>query len=845
MGFGYKVDFLDGDGAVIHTIPDSTTIKQVNLGGIDTGSMERFDSLTHFVRRGDNLATPSSFVIEAIISEASLSTLRTRVNAIRNALYSSARVKVYANGSYTFHMLPSTVALSHGILVQRIFRNAVRVTIYINPATSIAEYEPPALPNELVEGYILWLNAAEKTYSDAGLTLSVEAEGIREWHGEGSGGYYAVQGNSGNRPTFTNSQGFPAVRFSGGQWFTIPNYFWEGGSIFFVCKPEESSNVAYRSLMGYKAASGSFSIRYLRSSNDVGRMRFSGGGLNATDFKIYGDFYVQCVTAQQDELKLYVDDVVVASDFTGSVGSVNQSLPLLLGALYYNSTAVDKFLGYMTDVVMYDRVLDANEIQQNINFFRSKDNAIRIPTLPANVTGAGIWLAGDEHVYKDLNTPAASNNDVQLWKDKSGHRNAYQTSSSAKPTFEIVDGIKALYFDGAKFLRHTYFGDLGTCFVVAKLTSGSNVYRSLLGAYGGSGSANMYLRSATPNGEIVCALEGMPSAQTRKISNAWYLLSTRFDEATGVELSINGSVVSQTGSGNRTPVPQNGVTPPLIGATYYGGGVVDKHVGYIAELIIFPNRLGDADYNSIIDYLKTKYGFEDLTEPLTTGLKTNWDASQGVYKDAGVTLAGIGDSIQQWNDQSGNGYHATQITSGDQPVLQSVDGVNVPFFAGVSEHLKHSYLGDAQTIYIVYKPSDTGANQRIAFGTGNSTSSPLSSYFLRANNSSSQADWVRNGGMTVTFPRAVNQWAAHTLTYDNTSLKGEVFNGAVSQGVDTGTSKKTGGGTGVIGASGKHDGSVFGHYKGHIAQILTYDVKHTTLERLAMNNFLKDKWSVL
>lgn len=40
----------------------------------------------------------------------------------------------------------------------------------------------------------------------------------------------------------------------------------------------------------------------------------------------------------------------------------------------------------------------------------------------------------------------------------------------------------------------------------------------------------------------------------------------------------------------------------------------------------------------------------------------------GLYTDAGTTLASAdGDRIAQWNDQSGNGYHATQTTSADRP----------------------------------------------------------------------------------------------------------------------------------------------------------------------------------
>jgi hypothetical protein len=40
-----------------------------------------------------------------------------------------------------------------------------------------------------------------------------------------------------------------------------------------------------------------------------------------------------------------------------------------------------------------------------------------------------------------------------------------------------------------------------------------------------------------------------------------------------------------------------------------------------------------------------------------------YKADAGVYKDAGTTLAANNETVQQWNDQSGNGYHLKQATS--------------------------------------------------------------------------------------------------------------------------------------------------------------------------------------
>lgn len=59
----------------------------------------------------------------------------------------------------------------------------------------------------------------------------------------------------------------------------------------------------------------------------------------------------------------------------------------------------------------------------------------------------------------------------------------------------------------------------------------------------------------------------------------------------------------------------------------------------------------------------------------------------GLYTDAGTTPAvNHGDLIQQWSDQSGNGNHATQATSGNRPTLSTatVNGKNVVAFDAAS-----------------------------------------------------------------------------------------------------------------------------------------------------------------
>jgi hypothetical protein len=58
-----------------------------------------------------------------------------------------------------------------------------------------------------------------------------------------------------------------------------------------------------------------------------------------------------------------------------------------------------------------------------------------------------------------------------------------------------------------------------------------------------------------------------------------------------------------------------------------------------------------------------------LPSNLAANLVAWYKADAGVYHDAGVTLATNGQTVWQWNDQSGNGYHLVQATSAKRPTL--------------------------------------------------------------------------------------------------------------------------------------------------------------------------------
>ena len=99
-----------------------------------------------------------------------------------------------------------------------------------------------------------------------------------------------------------------------------------------------------------------------------------------------------------------------------------------------------------------------------------------------------------------------------------------------------------------------------------------------------------------------------------------------------------------------------------------------------------------------------------------SGLQLWFAADSGVYKDAGTTLARNGDTVQQWNDLSGNSYTLSQTTSGNKPslVTNAYKGLPTVQFTGGS-YLNTTTFGSPisqpTTIFIVSALLTTSGNQ--------------------------------------------------------------------------------------------------------------------------------------
>ncbi|MBS1669721.1 MAG: T9SS type A sorting domain-containing protein [Bacteroidetes bacterium] len=85
---------------------------------------------------------------------------------------------------------------------------------------------------------------------------------------------------------------------------------------------------------------------------------------------------------------------------------------------------------------------------------------------------------------------------------------------------------------------------------------------------------------------------------------------------------------------------------------------------------------------------------------VSTNLATWFKANASVFKDAGSTSAANGDSVQQWNDKSGNGYNASNAGNIQYSALPAGDktGVKPIFYTNKSNFNPSLSFGGSSTV---------------------------------------------------------------------------------------------------------------------------------------------------
>jgi hypothetical protein len=195
-----------------------------------------------------------------------------------------------------------------------------------------------------------------------------------------------------------------------------------------------------------------------------------------------------------------------------------------------------------------------------------------------------------------------------------------------------------------------------------------------------------------------------------------------------------------------------------------------------------------------------------------SGLVLWLKAGVGTYQDTGFSTPAVadGDPVGGWQDQSGQGHHATQATAAAKGTLKPSikNGKSVVHFDGVDDYLAATF-GAATPfhLFVVLSPSGGGASNvgsPVGYSDGND----------RLGYSTTSATFDVGGtAITPTTPTQ-NNWYVVSAKANGSSSKVRV-NGADNVSGTVGTQTAT---SVVVG----DDGSTLREFQGDIAEILWY-----------------------
>jgi len=306
---------------------------------------------------------------------------------------------------------------------------------------------------------------------------------------------------------------------------------------------------------------------------------------------------------------------------------------------------------------------------------------------PAEIT-TEMWFDAD-----DYSTITEASGAVSEWRDKSGNdRHLSQTAFPvAQPVYDATGwsgGKPTLAFD-------TYNA----------ATRASTLYRDAtsdgMPATGYTLFTVIDPRSIDTESWLTCFRNTDGKEHRFQINNNGFVV--RSDASNGgsasAAYSTGEKILMMTLDSDVSEIRENGVqtagnngtyTPAAITGTFAlsSRGGTDGHAGMDADLSEYILVSGAPDQETrekIEGYLAWKWGLEgslDASHPYKAAAPASdfWtpaDTTTVLWLDASdaATITQAGGTVSQWNDKSGNNYHATQGTAADQPFYTASDSI--------------------------------------------------------------------------------------------------------------------------------------------------------------------------
>ena len=215
----------------------------------------------------------------------------------------------------------------------------------------------------------------------------------------------------------------------------------------------------------------------------------------------------------------------------------------------------------------------------------------------------------------------------------------------------------------------------------------------------------------------------------------------------------------------------------------------------------------------------------------------------GWFDADAITGLSDGNGISQWDDESGNGNHAEQSTSSEQPTYETNELNSKPIVRFTSSSSQAFDLPDSIIstdssfhIFIVASCNDWDSTLQTLMGLGVANGDSTIIYSV-----GDQGVSFDHGDDAYITSSALSDSTFYIIScgYDNSSNTLEGFVDGVSQGTDT----DAGTGTQTSNSIGSYRRTLW-FWDGDIAEVIMYEKALNSTERQNVETYLEDKWGL-
>ena len=356
---------------------------------------------------------------------------------------------------------------------------------------------------------------------------------------------------------------------------------------------------------------------------------------------------------------------------------------------------------------------------------------------PLQISGCQLWLDATDSTSVTLNSTS-----VTQWSDKSGNaRHLTQSTLANAPNYTRVGSNFMIDFVRANktYLINASYSQIYTNFTLYMIIKrkavpldNERMFVAIPVGYATDWNTQTGF-SFSSTIELAANGSGSSYSESSNLNTTMYSIVTSTNSANVYKNGDSTSVISRS-----LGLTGNSIGILLGSGTNSGINTLSEQFnGYIGEVILFTKALTTSERQQIDAYLALKWGLQRFLPashpnknlvPTKSGLYVNslTTMTQGLWtpkRVSGLQLwldaADIngngtrftnGASVSTWTDKSGNGYNATQGTSGNQPIFT---GSGIRFYS-----TNQNWMNLSQTFGNLFLSNNSFHVFIVVFGSG-------------------------------------------------------------------------------------------------------------------------------